>query len=32
MRFRWDLYFPWFFLGDIVIISAVVLGLWYWLC
>ena len=29
MRFRWDLYFPWFFLGDIVIVAAIVL-LWWW--
>lgn len=30
MRFLWERYFPWFFLADLVIWSAIVAGVLWW--
>ena len=29
MRFRWDLYMPWYFLADLGIVAALCFMVWY---
>lgn len=28
-RFRWDLYYPWYFLADLAIMAAILAAVWW---